>query len=153
MNSRESNTDIVLNVMNALEVNDQESVESYLAEAFTFSGWTPQPLGKPGFLSLIKHLKEGIPGLIFNLHNILEEDERVLTGTLRISGYQSQSFSLQDIGFPDVALQGRSIALPSEDVTYRFEQGQLVAFAIEPVVGGGLAGLLHQLGVNLPVIQ
>jgi hypothetical protein len=63
--------DLIRTFMTALEENNPEEFESYLADDFRFSGWTPRPLGRAGFLDLLKGLKEGIPGLIFHLHNLL----------------------------------------------------------------------------------
>ena len=80
--------EIVRAFMTALETNDQDTADSYLSEDFTFSGWTPLPLNKKDFLTVIGGLKSGIPGLIFNLHNIDEQKEAV-TATIQIAGYQT----------------------------------------------------------------
>ena len=152
MNVADTPTDSVRNFMSALETNDQESASGYLADNFLFSGWTPRPLNKQNFLGLIAGLKEGIPGLIFNLHNVQEQDAKV-TGTIKISGYQSDSFILPQLGTPPIPQTASSITLPTEDVTYILNNNQISSLSVQHVEGGGIHGLLRQLGFDLPIIQ
>lgn len=140
--------------MTALETNEQETAASYLSDEFLFSGWTPQELGKKDFLAVIEGFKEGIPGLIFNLHNVLERDETTVTATMKISGYQTDSFILPPLGTPPIPQTASSITMPAEDVTYRFDHNdQIVEMRVQHVAGGGIRGLLRQLGFDLPIIQ
>ena len=152
MSTTDTNTDIVKMFMNALEINDQETAANYLTNNFTFSGWTPQPLDKKAFLVLMDGLKTGIPGLIFNLHNVQEEGNRV-TGTIQLAGYQTDGFVLPPLGLPPIPQMGRSISLPTEDVEYTLINGQIEKLNVEPITGGGIKGLLSQLGVNVPIVQ
>jgi len=48
---------------------------------------------------------------------------------------------------------GRSISLPKEHVVYAFQQGQIMMMDVEQVPGGGIPGMLVQLGIKLPIIQ
>jgi hypothetical protein len=143
------NIDTVKSFMTALEGNDYDQAAGYLADTFIFSGWTPQPLDKRGFMGLMQGLKSGIPGLIFNLHNIDEQGD-IVTGTLQIAGYQSASINLPQLNLPPVPQMGRSVTLPTENVEYTLENDQITRMNIERVSGGGIAGLLHQLGIDIP---
>ncbi|GHO92463.1 hypothetical protein KSF_025110 [Reticulibacter mediterranei] len=145
--------DLIRAFMTALEENNQEEFESYLADDFRFSGWTPRPLSRAGFLDLFKGLKEGIPGLIFNLHNVLVQNDTTVTGTWKISGYQSDSFILPVLGLPPIPQMAASISLPAEEVEYRLTGNKIVGLNVTHTPGGGIKGLLNQLGVDIPLVS
>ncbi|GCE18037.1 nuclear transport factor 2 family protein [Dictyobacter kobayashii] len=153
MNSAETPSDIVRSFMNALDDNELDTATNYLAEDFLFSGWTPKPLDKNGFLSMIKDIKEGIPGLIFNLHNVLEPSSDRVTGTLQIKGYQSDSFIIPVLGTPPIPQTATSVSLPIEDVTYQLNGSTIASMVVQHVQGGGITGLLKQLGIDLTIVQ
>jgi hypothetical protein len=144
--------DIVRSFMNALETNDRDTADSYLSDDFTFSGWTPQPLNKKNFFMVIGGIKSGIPGLIFNLHNI-DEQEDTLTGTLKIAGYQTDSFVLPPLGLPPIPQTANSVSLPAEDVKFLLSNDQITRMIIQPTPGGGINGLLRQLGIDVTISQ
>jgi hypothetical protein len=148
----EANIDIVRNFMTALDNNEQDLWGDFLADDFTFSGWTPRSLTKSDFLSVMAGLKEGLPGLIFNLHNVQEDGNKVL-GTWQVVGYQTDSFNLPALGLPPIPQMARSVSLPTEDVTYIVENGHIVLIFVQPNSEGGIKGLLRQLGINVPIIQ
>lgn len=153
MNTSETPTDMVRSFMSALDDNDLDTAGSYLADDFQFSGWTPKPLGKKGFLSMFKDIKEGIPGLLFNLHNVLEQSENRVTGTIQVKGYQTDSFIIPILGTPPIPQTANSVSLPTEDVTYQLNDSGIVSMAVERVADGGITGLLRQLGIDLPIVQ
>lgn len=149
----EADIELVRNFMTALDDNEQSEYERYLAPTFMMIGWTPKPLNRQGFLDVIGGLKEGIPGLIFNLHNVLESDPHQITGTWHVAGYQTSSFILPTLGLPPIPQMGRSISLPTEDVTYELADNQIRAIQVQPTEGGGIKGILEQLGVDVPIIM
>ena len=153
MTIADSNTDTVRNVMNALEANDKEAAASYLADTFIASGWTPQAVNKNTFLNIIAEIKEGIPGLIFNLHNVQEVDDTTVTATMKIAGYQSDSFIIPELGTPPIPQTANSVNMPPEDVRFTFEQGLITSMYVQPTEGGGIRGLLRQLGIDLTIAQ
>ncbi|HLZ61221.1 MAG TPA: nuclear transport factor 2 family protein [Ktedonosporobacter sp.] len=151
-NIMDTNSDIVKLFMNALEINDFEVAADYLADNFIFSGWTPLPLYKKDFMAVIQGLKEGFPGLMFNLHNVQEADNGV-TGTIQVAGYQTDSFILPSLGLPPIPQMARSVSLPTEEVEYLLRDGKIEVMSVEPVKEGGIKGILHQLGVDVPIVQ
>src|SRR5437764_11474882 len=110
----DTDIEIVRNFMTALDDNQHDEYERSLEDHFTFSGWTPKSLDRQGFLDVIGNLKEGIPGLIFNLHNVLEAGEHQVTATWHVAGYQIDTFILPMLGLPPIPQTGRSISLPTE---------------------------------------
>ena len=152
-----SATDTVRSFINALEANETATATNVLTDNFMFSGWTPQPMNKQQFLGMISELKEGIPGLMFNLHNLDEQDDieqgAKVTGNMQIAGYQSDSFSIPTLSLPPIPQMGKSISLPVEDVTFIVQSEQVARMTVKRTPGGGMEGLLHQLGTDSPIIQ
>ncbi len=144
--------DTVRTFVSALDDNEKEVAANALTDDFLFTGWTPKPLNKADFLTTIAELKAGIPGLMFNLHNLAELDNTV-TGSIQIAGYQSDSFSIPPLSLPPIPQMARSISMPVEDVTYTLEGDKIASWRVQHVAGGGISGLLHQLGFDAPVIQ
>ena len=147
-----STIDAVKGLMNALEANERETASNYLADQFVATGWTPKPLGKKDFLDVISGLKEGIPGLIFNLHNVDEQGNKV-HGTIQLAGYQTDAFNLPTLSLPPIPQMGRSVSLPAEDVDFTVENEQVTRMDIHHVDGGDIHGLLQQLGTDSPIAQ
>ncbi len=140
--------DTVKNFVGALESNSLDEARDYLSDDFIFTGWTPRPLDKKGFLSLITGLKEGIPGLIFNLHNVAEEDKGV-TGVMQITGYQTDSFLIPSMGTPVIPETGNSISMPAEDVSFMVNQDKIASMNVQTAADGRINGLFRQLGIDL----
>jgi len=152
MNNPMSNTETVQAFMQALEARNFAAASSYLADDFIFSGATPKPLNKGQFMTVIKEMKNGIPDLAFRLQDVHQRDNTV-TATMQITGTQAETFLLAPLGMPPVPQMGRSISLPKEHAVYAFQEGQIMMMDVEQVPGGGIPGMLQQLGIDLPIIQ
>lgn len=152
-----SATELVRNCINAIEANEMETASNALADNFVFAGWTPRPLYKSQFLSMISELKAGIPGLMFNLHNLDEHDDiqqgAIVTGNMQVAGYQSNSFIIPTLSLPPIPQMGKSISLPVEDVSFVVQNEQIARMTVKRTAEGGMEGLLHQLGIDAPIIQ
>ncbi len=150
--------DTVRAFMLALETRDFEKASTYLVEDFIFRGWTPQPLDKEQFISVMGGLKAGIPNLTYHFHtergerDLLELDTQV-KGVVQLTGSQTDGFILPPLGLPPIPQMGRTISLPEEHWNYTVQNDQIVQIAVERVAGGGIQGLLQQLGVDVPIIQ
>jgi len=48
---------------------------------------------------------------------------------------------------------GESVSLPEEHWRYVIRDNKIARIIIDRVPGGGITGLLHQLGVDVPIIQ
>ena len=149
--SADETVDTVKSLMTALEANDLDIAESLLDDNFVMDGWTPQILDKKGFLQVIRGLKEGIPGLIFNLHNIQGEDKAV-TGTWQIVGYQTDILNIPVLSLPPIPQMGRSVSLPTEDVEFTTNNNRITRLLVKHSDGGGIRGLLNQLGTDMPIV-
>lgn len=150
-------TDIVTTFMDRMENLDFDAAGGYLADDFTCSGITPKPLNKDQFAQLMKGLAEGMPNLSFHCSDMHEIEERLGTSveqaTIRITGQHTEHFILQPLGLPPIPQTGASVALPSEHWNFTVKGEKIVRVAIEHMPDGGIAGLLKQLGVSIPIYQ
>ncbi len=150
--------DTVKAFMMALEANDREAAANYLSNNFMFIGWTPRPLNKDDFLSVMGGLKAGIPGLAFNVHDLREESNPILGsmtvyGSIQVVGHQTDAFNLPPLSLPPIPQMDGNVSLPTEQVEYRVENDQIVRWSVQRIQGGGIEAVLHQLGVDSPIIQ
>jgi hypothetical protein len=150
-------TEMVQAFMTALEVKDSDRAASYLSDDFIFSGFTPQPLDKSQFLKVMAELKSGMPNLVFHLHDVHEVQEKEQTvrveATTQITGTQTAGFILPPLSLPPIPQLGESVSLPEEHWRYVIRDNKITRIIVDRVPGGGIGGLLHQLGVDVPIIQ
>lgn len=151
-------TQIVTAFMEALETKQFEKAATYLADDFQFSGWTPLPLNKDQFIKIASELASGMPNLSYNFHDLHEVDALLGEGsraraTIRVTGTQTDSFILTPLGLPPIPQMAQSISLPEEHWEYVVKDDTIATIDVEPVPGGGISGLLHQFGIDIPIIQ
>ncbi len=145
--------DQVQNLMNALDDNTIDAANSFLDDDFQLIGWTPRPLDKRGFLETVHGLKEGIPGLAFNLNDVEEQPQTIVTATIQITGKQTDSFILTALGTPPIPQMDGTVSMPREPVEYAFKGSKISAMRVKKVDGGGIQGLLRQLGTDVIIVQ
>ena len=152
-----SPVDIVKDFMIALESKDFDTAASYLSDDFAFSGWTPQPLDKDQFITVMGELKAGIPNLSYHFHTVRDVRDLVQESTVKaaiqMTGTQTDSFILPPLGLPPIPQMARSVSLPEEHWDYTLQNRKIVNITVQRVPGGGIQGLLRQLGIELPIIQ
>ena len=152
-----SPVDIVKDFMIALESKDYDTAASYLSDDFVFSGWTPQPLDKDQFMTVMGELKAGIPNLSYHFHTVRDVQDLVqesnVKAAIQMTGTQTDSFILPPLGLPPIPQMARSVSLPEEHWDYTLQNGKIVKITVQRVPGGGIQGLLRQLGIELPIIQ
>ena len=152
-----SPVDIVNDFMVALESKDFDTAASYLSDDFVFSGWTPQPLDKDQFITVMGELKAGIPNLSYHFHTVRDVQDLVqesnVKAAIQMTGTQTDGFILPPLGLPPIPQMARSISLPEEQWSYTLQDGKIVRIMVHRVPGGGIQGLLQQLGIDVPIIQ
>ena len=74
-------------------------------------------------------------------------------GTEDGTGTQTDGFILPPLGLPPIPQMGRTVSLPEELWSYTLQGGKIARIMVHRVPGGGIQGLLHQLGIDVPIIQ
>jgi len=150
-------SNIVTAFMQALETKDFDGAASYLSEDFYFGGSMPRPLNKDQFIKFSQELAQGIPNISYHFHDLHEVEESEEgnreVATIQITGYQTDALNLYQLSLPPIPQLDKTISLPEEHWEYVVQENVIVAIDVEHVPNGGVVGLLHQLGVDVPVIQ
>jgi predicted ester cyclase len=114
-----------------------------------FAGPMPQPIGKREFLGLQGALGAAIPDWKFNASEYKERGDRVMA-KVHISGTHTAPLSLPALGIQSLPPTGKRVQLPHEPITVTVKNGKVTRIDAEHVEGGGVPGLLAQLGVRPP---
>jgi predicted ester cyclase len=151
-------TEIVRAFMEALEFKEFDKVATYLSDNFQFSGSTPQPLNKDNFIAYSSALATGMPNLTYHFHDLQEVVERLGEGnrvraTIQITGTHTNYFQIMQFGFPPIPATNKSVSLPEEHWEYAVKDNTIASIHVEQVPGGGITGILEQMGIDIPIIQ
>jgi hypothetical protein len=148
---------VVNDFMEALGAKDYTKAAGLLADTATISGLTPAPLSRGHFINVMSKLAEGFPNLGLNFQLVEEtgqtEEGSQVRGTVQMSGTQVNSFELPPLGIGQIPEMGRSISLPEESWEYLVREHVIASIQVERKPGGGIEGLLNQLGIHDPIVQ
>jgi predicted ester cyclase len=133
----------------ALEARDWHRVARHVTGDFVFSG-PPQPLRNDGFLALMRALGTALPDWSFNLHDVQHDPGGTVSAKMQITGTHTGPLALPMFGLPEIPASGKRVSLPEDRVEFVPAADNIAAIAIIPAPGGGIAGLLEQLGARLP---
>jgi predicted ester cyclase len=142
-----SNTEFVQAGMKAWEANDADTLSPLVAEDFTMTGPTPQPLGKAEFIGFMHILLAAFPDFAFNVSHYEENGETVVALS-HITGTHTGTLALP--GLPPIPATGKKVALPQEVQTYTVRNGKLQSLVTDARPDAGVPGILSQLGIVLP---
>ena len=114
-----------------------------------FAGPMPKPVGKREFIGLQTALVAAIPDWKFNAGEYKEQGDKVMVKA-HISGTHTRPLSLTPMGIQSLAPTGKKVQLPYENLTVTVKNGKATRIDAEHVEGGGVPGVLAQLGVKMP---
>jgi predicted ester cyclase len=120
-----------------------------LTDDMVFAGPVPQPVGKREFVGLMTALVAAMPDWKFNGKNFRQNGDKVIV-TFQITGTQTGELNLPMMGIMKVPASGKHVALPKEETTITVKNGKISRLEAAKVPGGGVAGVLAQLGVPMP---
>jgi len=136
--------------MKAIEDKDWDKAASYLSDDFAFIGPFPQPAGRDATIASYKELLWAMPNWRFNVHDVEELPDGRVSARVNITGTQTGQLAVPVLGVPPIAPTRKRIALPEENLIYTLRNGKVSKLEVAAVRGGGLQGILSQLGVALP---
>jgi len=144
-----SNIDVFKSGIAAFEARDAKKVDGLFSDDFQLSGPVPQPLGKREFVGLQSALIAAMPDWKFNASDFKEDGDKVMA-KFHISGTQSAPLTLPALGVQSFVGTGKHVQLPYEQLTATIKNGKLMRIESTKVEGGGVPGVLAQLGVQMP---
>lgn len=143
-------TELVMTCITALQSGDMDMAASLIAEDFVLRGWTEQTIDKRQFLAMQSNLLAAMPDFSYNLSNVHMNGQGV-EALIQISGTNSGNLDLTMLDIAPIQATGLAINLPQVPVRFVIENDTLKEMAMATVAGGGLSGLLQQIGGELPV--
>jgi predicted ester cyclase len=132
-----------------IEAKDTASASKLISGDFVFSGPVPEPIDGPAYLDMQDKLAVAFPDWSFNMSDVHQHGD-VVHATVQITGTHNGDLDLAPLGMPVIPPTGKSVELPREEVTVRCENGKITAVINDPVPGGGVQGVLGQIGVKIP---
>src|SRR2546429_87902 len=85
-----------------------------------------------------------------SIKNILQDRVKA---AIQMTGTQTDAFILPPLGLPPIPQMARTVSLPEEHWNYTLQNSKIARIAVQRMPGGGIQGLLHQLGIDVPIIQ
>jgi predicted ester cyclase len=141
--------DMIKTGLAGMEMGQPGKLAEILADDMVFAGPVPEPVGKREFLGLQTAMVKAMPDWKFNATDFKQNGEQV-TATFQITGTHTGELSLPMPGFPKVPASGKHISLPKEPMTITLKNGKISRIESASVQGGGVAGVLAQLGIPMP---
>jgi hypothetical protein len=145
-----STVETVNALVTALQSGDLELAASLLSEDCVVSGFAPEPLKRAKFLALQSQLLAAMPDFSYNLSQIDAEGKNA-HALITITGTNTNNLELPEFGLQSIPATGLQIVLPQVPCSWRVRHEAVVKIDMEEVPGGGLTGLLQQIGAELPI--
>jgi len=144
-----SNLEVAKRAADLLESRDLKGLQVLLAEDFRAKGGTLE-LTRQQTLGYLQFFFTAIPDHSFGFADFEEIGELIFC-TGHETGTHNGVLDLKPFSMPiSVSPTGKSFKLPKSVFTFRAANDKLIYFGEEAAEGGGLAGILAQLGVKLP---
>lgn len=141
---------IVEEFLIAIEQRNFTKAEELLSGSFRVTGVGPDTLDGSDFMSIHRALGSGIPDFRFN-YEFLKEKAGIVTVKFHITGSHTKSMPAPYAGLRTIAPTNKPINMPDETVVFNIRDNKIQRMQVEHVEGGGLPGLLKQIGVELRV--
>jgi len=143
--------------MNALDIVEKalSDIEKGAIAASTytddmiFSGPVPQPLNREQYLGLMKGITAGVPDWNFHAHNLVVQGDTVQVN-IKITGRQTRTLPGLMPGMFALPPTNKHFTLPGERLNITVRGDKISKIVAEVPPGGGVPGMLAQLGVTLP---
>ena len=144
--------DTVNTFLTALQSGDMELAATTMSDDFTMSGFAPKTLNKNQFLVTHSNLLASMPDFSYNLSDELAEANGAVQTEIEITGTQLNPLTLTVLGVQTLPETGLAVTLAQTQTTFKVnDNNQVSSMEMQPTVGGGLEGLLQQVGAELPI--
>lgn len=132
-----------------IESGETGAAADLLSSDFIFAGPVPEPVDGEMWLGLHDRLNAACPDFSFNASGGEQVGDAVRIN-LQLSGTHQSEMDLSPMGMPNVPATGKSFQLPTEVAMVGFNGDKVSSIEVAKVEGGGLMGILGQLGVEAP---
>ncbi len=145
MNPRE----IVQALLDSVQRGDFEKAEFLVSNDCQFSGPAPKLIKREAWMGMNKNLKKAFPNLNYHFHvdRVDGLDGGVVSISAELKGTHSGVLDLSPLGLGVTPATHKSFAVPHEHSKVTIKGDKVASWVVEPIEGGGLMGILGQLGI------
>ncbi len=144
-----SHSETIQAFLRALESGEVDNLADLLSDDFTAAGPTVE-LDKQQTLSYIRVIYAAFPDFAFNFGDIEEEGNSIWVSGQE-AGTHTGTLDLNSFGIPvTLPPTGKAFSLPASTWEFAASGGKITRMQEHITEGGGMRGILAQLGVNLP---
>jgi len=139
--------DAARTALSAIERRELDAFARHLADDAVCVGLVPHVMKKPECIRVLSALTAGMPDWRFNAEGWEADLDRV-SATVEVTGTQSAVLPPVLPSVPPVLATGRHVHLPRTRIDLIFRHGKIIRIAFQDVPGGGVLGVLGQLGIE-----
>jgi hypothetical protein len=150
MNPRE----IVQALLDSVQRGDFEKAKFLLGNNYHFSGSVSAPIEGVAWMGMNKNLKKAFPNLDYHFHvdGVDGLDGGVIKISAELKGTHSGVLDLSSLGLGVTPATNKSFATPHEHSQVTIKGDKVDSWVVDPIEGGGLTGILGQLGIPVPAM-
>jgi predicted ester cyclase len=137
--------DPVKRMVACLEAKDVVQAVTHIHDDFQFSGFGSDPLNRDQFVSLMKALFIAFPDWSYHPRELRAEADIVCFKT-QVTGTHTGMLVGLNPGMVPIAATRRKIDLPLDQVECSHRDGRVATMKVETPPGGGIAGIIAQIG-------
>jgi predicted ester cyclase len=126
---------------------DYDAAGAYCADNFTYSGPVPKPISLQEWRGMAASIWKAFPDWDFD-PQVEREECNVVHVTSQVTATHTGDLDLTSQGLGVIPTTGKSISLPKATGRVTFEGDKVVNLHFDVAPGGGMPGLLAQLGVK-----
>ncbi|MGE5621335.1 MAG: ester cyclase [archaeon] len=145
-----SPANIVEEFLIAIEQRNFNKAEELLSNSFKVTGVGPDTLDASSFMSIHRALGNGMPDFRFN-YEFTKEKGGIVNVKMHITGTHTKSMPAPYAGLRTIPPTNKTVNMPEEPVEFTVRDNKIQKMQVTNVEGGGLPGLLKQIGVELRV--
>lgn len=147
-----SGIDVVRTFLSLGEQGQGERIKQHLSGDFLLQGWTPHPLTKKQYLTLVDALRLSMPDLRFHARNFQEDNQlaqsdRVLLD-IQLTGTQTARLLLPPYDIPPSSGAPRKLVLPQQRAAFT-----LMGQTVESLVFSPRVNILEQIIAQLAPLE
>jgi hypothetical protein len=150
MNPRE----IVQALLDSVQRGDFQKARFLVSKDCQFSGPVPELIKREAWIGIYKNLKKACPNLDYHFHvdRVDGLDGGVVKISAELKGTQSGVLDLSPVGLGVTPATNKSFATPREHGKVTCKGDKVVSWTVDKIEGGGLMGILGQLGIAVPTM-
>ena len=141
----------VQTLLDSVQKADFEKARSLLSDDFEFSGLVPEPIHRDAWLRMSRSLKKAFPDLDYRFH-VEGADGNIVRITAKLKGTHTNELDVSAMNLGVIPATEKSFISPHERGKVTVRGGKVTSWVVESLAGGGLMGILGQLGVKAPTV-